>query len=119
MPNITSCKYPFLELAKAIFTSFSKISISLIATLLILEEVLFVFNNLLKVILCVAINLTNPIKSGKTTSAPSFSNIFATKLLPNGWYLIKTSPTIPTLGFSTDVSSSIFQNHLQYHKYFV
>ncbi len=44
----------------------------------------FVFNKLLNVILCVAINLTNPMKSGKITSAPSFSSMSAAKLFPNG-----------------------------------
>mgnify|MGYP003307843528 CR=1 FL=1 len=38
-----------------------------------MDKVLSVFNNVLKVILCVAINFTNPIKSGRITSAPSFS----------------------------------------------
>lgn len=63
-------------------------------------------------------NLINPIKSGSITSAPSSSSLFAIKLFPKGWYLINTSPTIPTFGFITDVSNSIFQNRLQYHRYF-
>ena len=46
----------------------------------------------------------NPIKSGAITSAPSCSNNFTILLFPNGWYLIKISPTIPTLGFIIDVS---------------
>ncbi len=69
--------------------------------------------------LWVAINFINPIKSGNITSAPSFSKTLATKLFPKGWYFIKTSPTIPTLGFGILVSNSIFQNLLQYHKCFV
>ena len=102
------CRYPFLELAKAILKSFSKISINLIANLNILAFVLSVFNKVLKVILWVAINLTNPIKSGKITSAPSFSSKFVTKLFPKGWYFINTSPTIPTLGRFLDVLKEIF-----------
>ena len=67
-----------------------------------------VFINLLFVILCVQINLMNPMKSGSITSAPSASNFCITKLFPKGWYFIRTSPTIPTFGFSIDISTSIF-----------
>ena len=83
-------------------------SINLIAVLNTFALNLSVFINWLNVILCVAINFINPIKSGKITSAPSSSNLVVTKLFPKGWYLINTSPTIPTLGFSTEVSNSIF-----------
>ena len=101
-------KYPFLELFRADITGFSKRSINLIAVLNNFAFIASVFINLLNVILCVAINFINPIKSGSITSAPSCSNLSATKLFPKGWYFIKTSPTIPTLGFITDVSISIF-----------
>ena len=101
-------KYSLFDLYNAFFKSFSKTSIKLIAILLIFEDVLFVPSSWLNVILWVAINLMNPIKSGSTTSAPSLSNSSATKLFPKGWYFINTSPTIPTFGFSTDISSLIF-----------
>ena len=71
-------KYPFLEFAKAIFSSFSIISIKPIAALDIFATSGLVLSKVLNVILCVAINLMNPIKSGSTTSAPSLSNKSAT-----------------------------------------
>ena len=105
-------KYPFLEFFNAFISFFSNKSINFIANLNILAFPLSVFINWLNVILCVAINFMNPIKSGKITSAPSCSSLSATKLFPKGCYFINTSPTIPTLGFSTVVSSSIFSKSL-------
>ena len=77
-------KYPFLDFASAFLVSFSKESINFIAVPNNTDFNDLSFNNLCEITLFAATYLINPIKSGSTTSAPSFSNKSVTKLFPNG-----------------------------------